>query len=70
MFVRFIVTKDTNIPIDRTRLPAGENIRGSTVLIGARCTTFSTDIDGNVMLASVRLVATFVVNHLGITSDY
>jgi hypothetical protein len=34
-----------------------------TVLIGARCTTFSADIDGNVMLGSVRLTATSVVNH-------
>ena len=65
-----MVTKDTNIPIDRIRLRAGENSRGSTVLIGPRFTTFSTDIDGNVMLASVLLVAISVVNHLGIISGY
>jgi len=66
-FVRFIVTKDTNIPINGTRLWAGSN---STVLIGAHCTTFSADIDGNGMLVSVRLTATSVVNQLDITSLY
>jgi hypothetical protein len=72
LFVHFIVTKDTNIPIYGTKLWAGENSRGSTVhvLIGARSTTFVSDIDDNVMLVSVRLTATFVVNHLDITRLY
>ena len=71
IFARYIVTKDTNIPIDGTRLWEGLNSRDSTVLNIARCTTFSTDIAGNVMLASVRFTATYVrVNHFDITSLY